>query len=125
MALLVAATLAATLLGCGKSPDESIRKQPKGDSPRSEGGLSPFPLTNTKSSQSPTKVAVPVSSIEEPAWLEAALSDPDPRVRLQAIEVWANNPGENINPFTYALVDPDEQIRARAQELFEEELARR
>jgi hypothetical protein len=60
---------------------------------------------------------------EEPAWLVEARDDPDPTVRLQAIELWANDPGENLNPFTYALVDPDESVRARAEELFEAALA--
>lgn len=46
-------------------------------------------------------------------------------MRLAAIEAWANNPGDNLNPFTYALVDPDEQVRARAQDLFEQALERR
>jgi hypothetical protein len=31
----------------------------------------------------------------------------------------------SLDPATYALVDPDEAVRARAQELFEQELDRR
>ncbi|HEY2920959.1 MAG TPA: HEAT repeat domain-containing protein [Candidatus Binatia bacterium] len=62
---------------------------------------------------------------QEPAWLAEARNDPDPRVRLNAIETWARNPGESLDPVTHALVDPDESVRARAQELFEEALARR
>jgi len=62
---------------------------------------------------------------EEPAWLTAEFEDPDPSVRLQAIEAWAREPGETLDPLTYALVDPDESVRTRAQELLEEELARR
>ena len=60
---------------------------------------------------------------EEPAWLIEARDDPDPAVRLQAIELWAHDPGDNLNPFTYALVDPDESVRARAEELLEAALA--
>ena len=62
---------------------------------------------------------------EEPAWIVEARENPDPNARLRAIEAWAHNPGETLNPFTYALVDPDESVRARAQELLEEALVRR
>lgn len=61
----------------------------------------------------------------EAAWLTAAREDPDPSVRLHALEVWAQRPGESLDPVTYALVDPDDSVRARAQELMERELARR
>jgi hypothetical protein len=62
---------------------------------------------------------------EEPAWFTVDLDDPDPSVRLQALEAWARAPKETLDPLTYALVDPDETVRARAQELLEEKLARR
>ena len=61
----------------------------------------------------------------DPAWLAAAREDPDPNVRLHALNAWAQHPGESLDPATYALVDPDETVRARAQELVEETLARR
>ena len=50
---------------------------------------------------------------------------PDPAIRLYALEVWAFDPGERLDPVTHALVDPDESVRARAQELLEEALSRR
>jgi len=53
------------------------------------------------------------------------LNDPDPSVRIRALETWAQHPGEDLNPATYALVDPDESVRTRAQELLEAVLARR
>ena len=62
---------------------------------------------------------------EEPVWLTQVLKDPDPRMRLHAIETWAIKPGKTLDPVTYALVDPDETVRARAQELLEQELERR
>jgi hypothetical protein len=62
---------------------------------------------------------------EEPAWLSEARNDPDPRVRLNAIEAWARNPTTSLDPVTYALVDPDESVRTRAQGLLEDALARR
>jgi len=66
-----------------------------------------------------------LAATEEPAWLTDALKDPDPTVRLNAIEAWARNPGESLDPVTYALADQDEEVRARAQELLEEALARK
>lgn len=50
---------------------------------------------------------------------------PDPAIRLYALEAWALDPGERLDPVTHALVDPDESVRARAQELLEEMLAQR
>ena len=52
-----------------------------------------------------------------------ALRDPDPGARIRGLEAWARQPGETLDPVTYALVDPDESVRARAQELLEEALA--
>lgn len=82
-------------------------------------------LINRKRNLSPKKFPLPISSPEEPAWVIEARDDPDPRVRLSAIEAWAQNPGENLDPITYALVEPDESMRTCAQELLEEALARR
>ena len=59
------------------------------------------------------------------AWLAAAREDPDPNVRMHALNAWAQHPGESLDPATYALVDSDEAVRTRAQELVEEQLARR
>jgi len=61
----------------------------------------------------------------DPAWLAAAREDPDPNVRLHALGTWAQHPSESLDPVTYVLVDPDETVRSRAQELLEQELARR
>ena len=51
--------------------------------------------------------------------------DNGPEFRSQALDAWAQHPGVSLDPVTYALVDPDESVRARAQELLEHELARR
>ena len=53
-----------------------------------------------------------------------ALEDSDPGVRIQNLETWAQAPGDTLDPATYALVDPDESVRARAEALLEEVLAR-
>jgi len=58
-----------------------------------------------------------------PDGLPTVLNDPDPRVRIRALETWAQYPAGDLNPATYALVDLDESVRARAQELLEAVLA--
>jgi hypothetical protein len=60
-----------------------------------------------------------------PPWLAELLKDPDPQVRLQGLDAWERHPGEALDAVTYALVDPDESVRDRAQPLFEEALVRR
>lgn len=57
-------------------------------------------------------------------WYEAARESPDVSVRLQALEQWAQRPGEALDPVTYGLVDQDEAVRSRAQQLYEQALAR-
>jgi hypothetical protein len=58
------------------------------------------------------------------SWYAAAREHPDVGVRLQALELWAKQPGDALDPVTYALVDGDESVRARAQELYEQQLTR-
>jgi len=49
----------------------------------------------------------------------------DPQVRITALERWAQHrEGDSVDPLTHAMVDPDERVRARAQALWEEALAR-
>jgi hypothetical protein len=56
----------------------------------------------------------------------AALESPGPQTRIQALEQWvAARDGSDIDPLTHALVDPDEQVRARAQALASEAEAAR
>jgi len=62
---------------------------------------------------------------DPPPWLAELLQSPDPNVRIQALDAWARQPTASLNPVTYALVDSDESVRARAQEILEQELARR
>lgn len=45
-------------------------------------------------------------------------------VRLQALETWAQRPGDSLDPVTYGLVDQDETVRERAQALYEQTLDR-
>jgi hypothetical protein len=58
------------------------------------------------------------------AWFAAARDSPDVGLRLHALEQWAQRPGEAVDPVTYGLVDEDESVRARAQELYQKQLTR-
>jgi hypothetical protein len=57
-------------------------------------------------------------------WFAEVREHPDVTVRLQALELWAQHPGDALDPVTYALVDEDEHVRARAQELWEQQVTR-
>lgn len=58
-------------------------------------------------------------------WPAAVLENPDPRARRLALEQWARNPTAAVNFVAAAMVDPDESIRERAAQIFEEALASR
>jgi hypothetical protein len=64
------------------------------------------------------------ADVDAMARVSAALQNPDPGVRLKGLEQWAQHPGGySIEPLSQALVDPDESVRARAQQLFDHALA--
>ena len=67
----------------------------------------------------------PLAAEDPPPWLAEMLHSTDPNVRVQGLDAWARHPGTSLDPVTYALVDPDESVRARAQALFDEALAQR
>jgi hypothetical protein len=57
-------------------------------------------------------------------WFAELRESPDATVRLQALALWAQQPGDTIDPLTFALVDEDEDVRTRAEELWEQQLTR-
>lgn len=57
-------------------------------------------------------------------WYQTARDSPDVTVRLQALEQWAQRPGDALDPVTYGLVDQDEAVRSRAQALWDQQLMR-
>lgn len=113
--LLLVLTLVLILAGCGRSfPEQSVAAAAR-TTPAVQ-------CARVNVSQATTASAAQYNErpqIQEPAWLAAARDDPDPNVRLDALETWAQNPGESLDPVTNALVDPDESVRTRAQELVE------
>jgi hypothetical protein len=122
------ARLALTLLlglgviaGCGQPPtptpnDEAMAGERRG---RSSGPGETRPIVASR-------VAVRDEDSRDDVLMSPGLHHhSEPVIRLYALEAWALDPGERLDPVTYALVDPDESVRARAQELLEEALARR
>jgi hypothetical protein len=60
-----------------------------------------------------------------PAWISTELASPDVRVRLTALDRWAQHaPTGSVDPLILALDDEDEQVRARALTLIEQDWAR-
>jgi hypothetical protein len=57
-------------------------------------------------------------------WFAELRESPDATVRLQALALWAQQPGMGIDPLPSALVDEDEEVRARAEELEAQQRAR-
>lgn len=130
---LAAVAAAFFLLGCGESaPASSDRAGSRPAAGRAEEADSlashSDALRRSRASIASPVAAVPLDQYETgevSPWLDELLHDPDPNVRIQALDAWARQPGESLDPVTYALVDPDESVRARAQELFDQELGRR
>lgn len=68
----------------------------------------------------------PVEGLVVPEWIAYQLNSPKVRVRLQALEIWAQSaPPGAVDPFILAFEDKDERVRARAQQLIEQDWARR
>ena len=60
-----------------------------------------------------------------PAWMATALNAPDVSARLQALETWAQQPRTgSVEPLLRAVDDPDEQVRAKAFALLDDDWAR-
>ena len=57
-----------------------------------------------------------------PAWMAKELDSPDVRVRLRALDRWAQQGRRgSVDPLMLALNDADEQVRARALQLIEQD----
>jgi len=85
------------------------------------------PATASADTPPPPAAQTPAEQAQREAreqWFTELRESPDATVRLQALETWAQQPGDTIDPLTFALVDEDEDVRARAEELYEQQLAR-
>ena len=68
----------------------------------------------------------PVDGLVVPEWMAQKLNSPNFRVRLRALETWAQSaPPGAVDPLILAFEDKDERVRARAQQLIEQNWARK
>ena len=103
-------------------PPATAAERRSPDAPRA---TSPAPAA-ASTGPPPSDVQTTVKQAQQEAresWFAERRESPDATVRLQALETWAQQPGTGIDPLTYALVDEDEAVRARAEALYEQQLA--
>ena len=95
-------------------------------------------ITDASRTTNPVSIASPVNTPQPDApaaadqahyearqeWLAELREHPVATVRLQALELWAQQPGDDIEPMLEALGDDDEQVQARAEELWEQQFTR-
>ena len=68
----------------------------------------------------------PVEGLVVPEWMAQKLNSPKVRVRLQALDTWAQSaPPGDVDPLILAFEDKDPRVRARAQQLIEQDWARK
>jgi HEAT repeat protein len=59
-----------------------------------------------------------------PQWIAQALASPEVPVRLRALETWAQQgPSAPLDPLVVALDDEDDDVRAKALQLIEQDWA--
>jgi hypothetical protein len=63
---------------------------------------------------------IPIASMSDlPDWMQSALKDPNPEVRLQAVEKWIEQNQSDVGFAMLLINDPDERIRAKAMQVVE------
>ena len=68
----------------------------------------------------------PVEGLVVPELMVQKLNSPNVRLRLRALEAWAQTaPPGAVDPFILAFEDKDERVRALAQQLLEQDWARK
>jgi hypothetical protein len=66
----------------------------------------------------------PIDGLVVPEWMVQKFNSPKVRVRLRALETWAQSaPPGAVDPLILAFEDKDERVRARAQQLIEQDWA--
>ena len=97
----------------GPGPASGMGTVPGGDSTSAVPVLSSDP-------------AHPVEGLVVPESMAQKLNSPSVLVRLRALEAWAREaPPGAVDPFILAFEDKDERVRARAQQLLEQDWARK
>ena len=132
LVLLLSLLLLAGLAGCGPASSDNApgveSRASVSRPPLSKQGPAPGinPLTPVTPAANPVSLASAngtgaVDRLVVPAWLAKELASPDVRVRLRALETWAQSaPPGAVDPLIQALNGKDER-QVRAKELIEEE----
>jgi HEAT repeat protein len=143
---LLALALLAALSACGPSPsDQAPSREPRASvagpsesppvlphspSPHHDPvtpAASPVPLASNHASPSAAQQDEPAPLPEQlvlPQWIAQALEAPDVRVRLRALDRWAQQgPEASLDPLVVALDDKDDDVRAKAMALIERQWA--
>jgi hypothetical protein len=76
------------------------------------------PLTIASPSEQDNSIPV-ASTSDLPEWMQSALKDPDPQVRLKALEKWIEQNQNGVGPAMLVINDPDERVRAKAMQIIE------
>jgi hypothetical protein len=88
----------------------------------------PGPLTGLPSNLGPIAVQEKPAPMPEqlvlPTWIAQALDAPEVSVRLQALDMWAQQGADApLDPLVAALDDEDNDVRAKAMEIIEQNWA--
>ena len=103
---LMSSVLTSILYGCGAAASND---------PVTIGGDQ-----STLQSTSREDKAIPVASTSDlPDWMQSALKDPNPEVRLKAVEKWIEQHQSDVALAMLVINDPDERIRAKAMQVIE------
>ena len=125
--IIAATMMAAALSGCGDAVPNgrAVSAKTAASTPVASTASRLVPgLAMRPPAASPTQHDLPVTAATALSF-EEVNQHPDSQMRMAALEVWAAGAKESLDPVTYALVDADDAVRTRAQELLEQELARR
>jgi len=103
---LIRSLLISILFGCGPAASND---------PVDIGGEQ-----STLESPSRAGKAMPVASTSDlPDGMQSALKDPNPEVRLKALEKWIEQHPSDVGLAMSVINDPDERIRAKAMQVIE------
>jgi len=86
---------------------------------------SPAPLASNYSPASTQEEPAPLSeNLVMPIWIAQALDAPDASVRLQALDIWAQQGAQApLDPLVVALDDEDDDVRTKAMAIIEQHWA--
>jgi len=103
---LIRSLLISILFGCGPAASND---------PVAIGGEQ-----STIASPSGAGTVMPVASTSDlPDWMQSALKDPNPEVRLKALEKWLEQHQSDVGLAMLVINDPDERVRAKAMQVIE------